>query len=131
MLQQAPQTAHSGQCVCLTDGEARGWAAIFKTLGDPVRLRLLMRLAALRGAEVPVHEICDVGVSLPTVSHHLKRLREAGLVQSRRSGRVVYYRVTTDRWVSLSKILHESDPLAPQLGESLGQQVGTAQVRAS
>ena len=66
-------------------------AAVFKALSDPVRLRLYSRIAACAG-EACVCDIQDVGVSQPTVSHHLRKLREAGLIESERRGIWVYYR---------------------------------------
>lgn len=66
-------------------------AAVFKALSDPVRLRLYSRIAGCDG-ETCVCDIQDVGVSQPTVSHHLRKLREAGLIDSERRGTWVYYR---------------------------------------
>lgn len=77
----------------LTEDEAERAAAMFKALGDPVRLRLFTLIASHRDDEVCVCDIPDVGVSQPTVSHHLKKLREAGLLTSERRGTWVYYRV--------------------------------------
>jgi ArsR family transcriptional regulator len=69
-------------------------APMFKALGDPVRLRLLSMIASTSGGEVCV---CDLTVAFdltgPTISHHLKVLREAGLVDSDRRGTWVYYRL--------------------------------------
>ncbi|MFC3740342.1 ArsR/SmtB family transcription factor [Paractinoplanes deccanensis] len=73
---------------------ADAYAPMFKALGDPVRLRLLSMIASARGGEVCV---CDLTGSFhltgPTISHHLKVLREAGLVDSDRRGTWVYYRM--------------------------------------
>jgi ArsR family transcriptional regulator, arsenate/arsenite/antimonite-responsive transcriptional repressor len=70
------------------------FAPMFKALGDPVRLRLLSMIASAGGGEVCV---CDLTGSFaltgPTISHHLKVLREAGLVSSDRRGTWVYYRL--------------------------------------
>jgi ArsR family transcriptional regulator len=77
----------------LTAAEAERTAAMFKALGDPVRLRLFSLIASREGGEACVCDISDVGVSQPTVSHHLKKLREAGLLTSQRRGTWVYYRV--------------------------------------
>ena len=66
-------------------------AAVFKALSDPVRLRLYSRIADCDG-ETCVCDIQDVGVSQPTVSHHLRKLREAGLIDCERRGTWVYYR---------------------------------------
>src|SRR3954454_4213686 len=70
---------------------AERYAAMFKALGDPVRLRLFSMIASRGGDEVCVCDILDVGVSQPTVSHHLKKLREAGLIDCQRRGTWVYY----------------------------------------
>ncbi|MFE0645820.1 ArsR/SmtB family transcription factor [Streptomyces sp. NPDC058877] len=77
----------------LTAEEAERTAVMFKALGDPVRLRLFSSVASHKGGEACVCDIADVGVSQPTVSHHLKKLREAGLLTSERRGTWVYYRV--------------------------------------
>ena len=67
---------------------------MFKALGDPVRLRLLSLIASHEGGEACVCEL-TVGfeVSGPTISHHLKVLREAGLITGERRGTWIYYRV--------------------------------------
>lgn len=71
--------------------DAEDLAALLKALADPVRLRLFVRLASSPD-EVCVCDFPDVGVAQPTVSHHLKKLREAGLVEAERRGTWVYYR---------------------------------------
>jgi ArsR family transcriptional regulator len=80
----------------LSAAEAERTAVMFKALGDPVRLRLFSLVASHEGGEACVCDISDVGVSQPTVSHHLKKLREAGLLTSERRGTWVYYRVSPD-----------------------------------
>ncbi|MBQ0985162.1 winged helix-turn-helix transcriptional regulator [Streptomyces sp. F63] len=77
----------------LSQADAERMAAMFKALADPVRLRLFSKVASCAGGEACVCDISDVGVSQPTVSHHLKKLREAGLLTSERRGTWVYYRV--------------------------------------
>lgn len=77
----------------LTAEEAERSVAMFKALGDPVRLRLSSAVASHQGDEACVCDISDVGVSQPTVSHHLKKLKEPGLRTSERRGTWVYYRV--------------------------------------
>lgn len=74
----------------MTIDEAERAAGIFKALADPVRLRLYSRIAASDG-EICVCDIEDVGVSQPTVSHHLRKLRESGLIDCQRRGTWVYY----------------------------------------
>jgi ArsR family transcriptional regulator, arsenate/arsenite/antimonite-responsive transcriptional repressor len=75
----------------LSAEQAGTLAAMFKALSDPVRLRLLSLIAS-HGGEVCV---CDLtprfSVTGPTISHHLKALREAGLIDCERRGTWVYY----------------------------------------
>ncbi|KPI22059.1 transcriptional regulator, ArsR family [Actinobacteria bacterium OK074] len=67
-------------------------AMVFKALGDPVRLRLLSMIASRQGGEVCVCELTPAfDLSQPTISHHLKLLRQAGLVDCERRGTWVYY----------------------------------------
>lgn len=74
--------------------EAERLSAVFKALADPVRLRLLSLIGACADGEVCV---CDLttpfDLSQPTISHHLKVLREAGLISSQRRGTWVYYSI--------------------------------------
>jgi ArsR family transcriptional regulator len=76
----------------LDEASAVQLAAVFKALSDPVRLRLLSLIASYKEGEVCVCDLLgafDVGQS--TISHHLRVLREAGLVDCRRRGTWVYY----------------------------------------
>ena len=78
------------------DSAAAGLAQVFKALGDPVRLRLLSLIGAHQGGEVCVCELTDAfDLTQPTISHHLKVLREAGIITSERRGTWVYYRLET------------------------------------
>lgn len=91
----------------LTPEQASTLAPMFKALGDPVRLRLLSMIASRAGAEVCV---CDLTVGFdlsgPTISHHLRVLREAGLVDCRRQGTWVYYWLRPGVLDELATILH-------------------------
>ncbi len=98
----------------LTADDAVELARGFKALGDPVRLRLLSMIAAQGGGEVCVCELTGAfTVAGPTISHHLKVLREAGLVASERRGTWVYYRVVPDALAALSQLLDASTATAP------------------
>ncbi|NIL74822.1 Arsenic resistance transcriptional regulator ArsR1 [Rhodococcus sp. B10] len=83
-------------------------ASAFKVLGDPVRLRLLSVIAAQAGGEACV---CDISpsfdVSQPTISHHLKVLRDNGFVTSERRGTWVYYRIVPSALTQLTSLLTE------------------------
>lgn len=76
----------------LTADQAGLLAPMFKALGDPVRLRLLSLIASHAGGEVCV---CDLtprfALTGPTISHHLRVLREVGLIDCERRGTWVYY----------------------------------------
>ena len=76
----------------LDDEQAAQLAKVFKALGDPVRLRLLSMIASREGGEVCVCEMTPAfDLSQPTISHHLKLLRQAGLIDCERRGTWVYY----------------------------------------
>ncbi|MEY9843116.1 ArsR/SmtB family transcription factor [Streptacidiphilus sp. MAP5-3] len=81
-------------------------AHMFKALSDPIRLRLLSLIASFAGGEACVCELTGpFDVSQPTISHHLKVLREAGLVGSERRGTWVYYWVLPAALAKLSSLL--------------------------
>jgi ArsR family transcriptional regulator len=74
----------------LSDEEAEATAALFRALGDPARVRLVNILAT--SGTVCVCELQEpLGLSQPTVSHHLKKLADAGLVEREQRGRWAYY----------------------------------------
>jgi ArsR family transcriptional regulator len=78
----------------LDPAQAAELARSFKALGDPVRLRILSRITSAPDGEICVCDVTgdDLDVSGPTISHHLRVLREAGLVEAERRGTWVYYR---------------------------------------
>ena len=81
-------------------------ARVFKAMGDPVRLRLLSLIASHVGGEACVCDLTDVfDLSGPTISHHLKVLREAGLIAADRRGTWIYYRANRARLAALSTVL--------------------------
>lgn len=84
--------------------EAAAAAAGFRALADPVRVRLLS-LIATNGEVCACALVDDVDRSQPTVSHHLKVLREAGLVQAERRGTWIWYRVVPQRLRELRRVL--------------------------
>lgn len=86
-------------CSRITDGVldvavAERLAGVLKALAEPTRLRLVSLIAAHDGAEACVCDLTEpVGLSQPTVSHHLKTLVEAGLLVRTQRGKWAYYRV--------------------------------------
>jgi ArsR family transcriptional regulator, arsenate/arsenite/antimonite-responsive transcriptional repressor len=78
----------------MDSAEAEDLSRLLKALADPVRLRLLSMIGAASGGEVCVCDLTDAfELTQPTISHHLKVLREAGLIASDRRGTWVYYRL--------------------------------------
>lgn len=97
----------------LTPGQAVELARVFKALGDPVRLRLASLIASHDGGEACVCDLTDAfDLSGPTISHHLKVLREAGLITGERRGTWVYYRIEPDALRRLSAVLVPDDTAA-------------------
>ncbi|HEX3003531.1 MAG TPA: metalloregulator ArsR/SmtB family transcription factor [Angustibacter sp.] len=90
----------------LGEQDAETLAQQFAALADPVRLRLVSLLATAEGGAVCACDLVDpVGRSQPTVSHHLKVLAQAGLVDSERRGRNVWYAVVPAALASLRTAL--------------------------
>lgn len=93
----------------LDESEAAALAQAFSALGDPVRLRLLNLLAdAPEGAICVCDLVPAVGRSQPTVSHHLRILGEAGLVEGERRGKWVWYSLHRERLAELRNALGDS-----------------------
>lgn len=94
-------------------------AVRFKALADPVRLRLLSSVASRAGGQACVCDIAAVAgieVGQPTISHHLKVLRDAGLLTSQRRGSWVYYTVVFQALQELSALLSPDSELTGVVG---------------
>jgi len=88
----------------LRDAEAEALARRFKALADPTRVAIVNRLAG--AGEVCVCEFVDgFALAQPTVSHHLRILKEAGLVESSRRGTWAYYRLVPEAVEGLARAL--------------------------
>lgn len=81
-------------------------ARMFKALGDPTRVRLLSLIAAQPSGEACICDLTKpVGLSQPTVSHHMKQLVDAGLVTREQRGKWAFYRVVDATLAALSTAL--------------------------
>jgi ArsR family transcriptional regulator len=90
----------------LTQAEAEQLAAAFRLIADPTRLRLISLLASAPDGEACVCDLVEpLGLSQPTVSHHLKLLFEAGLLRREKRGLWVYYRLIPERLHALRDAL--------------------------
>ena len=93
-------------CEPLPESGAEELASLFKAVADPMRLRLLSLIACHEGGESCV---CDLTaafeVTAPTISYHLRILREAGLISAERRGTWVYYRIEPAVMARMSAVL--------------------------
>jgi ArsR family transcriptional regulator len=107
-IKQLPMVRERGACCELPTVDER-WAeetsALMKALADPTRLTMM---ASLWKADAPIC-ICDftagLGLSQPTISHHMSKLKEAGLVESEKRGIWVYYRLRSKLAPSTRRVL--------------------------
>jgi ArsR family transcriptional regulator len=90
----------------LTADQAGRIAPLLKALADPVRLRLLSLVASHADGEACVCDLNDAfDLSQPTISHHLKVLHEAGLLDRSKRGVWVYYRVNGAAMTDVAELL--------------------------
>ncbi|MFE2181230.1 ArsR/SmtB family transcription factor [Streptomyces sp. NPDC059455] len=105
----------------LDEAQSVELAKVFKALGDPIRLRLLSMIATRAGGEVCVCDLTPAfDLSQPTISHHLKLLRQAGLIGCERRGTWVYYWLLPEMTDRLAGILTRP------AGQPLPEPAGTA-----
>ena len=103
------------------EGHFQRIADIFRQLGDPSRIRIFWLLCHCEECVVNIADMVDM--SSPAVSHHLRVLKDSGLLDSRRDGREVYYRAAD---APQSRLLHEMieqvmDVACPQWREEAEQ----------
>lgn len=88
----------------LSDDGAEATARLFRALGDPARVRIVNVLAT-RGEPVCVCELIEpLGLSQPTVSHHLKRLVDVGLLEREQRGKWAYYALRSEAVATLAAV---------------------------
>lgn len=110
-----PSGAHRQRSCCspvtggvLDAAEAGRLARSFKALADPTRVRLLSLIAGTDGGEACICDLTGpVGLSQPTVSHHMKQLVEAGLVTREQRGKWAYYAVVRESLDVLGQALRD------------------------
>ena len=104
-------SAEAGCCAptreaVLPRSEADRYALVLKAVADPVRIQLLMHLAASCCSTACVCHMPDLlGISQPTLSHHLKKLTEAGLVHREMRGRWAHYTLNSAAFIEMTRIL--------------------------
>jgi ArsR family transcriptional regulator, arsenate/arsenite/antimonite-responsive transcriptional repressor len=88
----------------LSDEEAAATAEMFRALGDPARVRIV-NLLATSGETVCVCDLVEpLGLSQPTVSHHLKKLLDSGLVEREQRGKWAYFSLNPDALRTLAAV---------------------------
>lgn len=91
--------------------QAEQVAPLMKALADPVRLRLMSLVASHLGGEACMCDLTDAfALSQPTISHHMKVLHEAGLVDRDKRGVWVYYRVRPEALAAIGMLIGCSPP---------------------
>lgn len=93
-------------------------AALLQALADPMRLAIVRQLAAERETCACDLTVC-IELSQPTVSHHLRVLRQAGIVDSERRGTWVYYSLRRDAIERLARLARELTPVGPGMAVSM------------
>jgi ArsR family transcriptional regulator len=88
----------------LSEEEAEATAELFKALGDPARVRLVNLLATAEGPVCMCDLIEPVGLAQPTVSHHMKKLLDAGLVEREQRGKWAYFSLNRDAVSKLAAV---------------------------
>jgi len=107
MTPRTPKTPKTKECCSVLDSPVSTRDAVrlsdaFKALADPVRLRVLSLIASQPTGEVCACDlVAPTGKSQPTVSHHLKVLYEAGLVDKEKRGSWIWYRAVPERLAEL------------------------------
>ena len=96
----------------LADDEADATARLFRTLGDPARVKIVNVLAQ-SDAPVCVCEFMPVlGLAQATVSHHLKKLTDAGLLEREQRGKWAYFSLNREAGERLERLVHIPEVLA-------------------
>jgi len=96
----------------LTTSQAADLARILKALADPTRLRLVSMVAAHEGGEACVCDLTEpLGLTQPTISHHLKVLVDAGIFTRDKRGKWAYYALVPSALDALASVLTTSQPI--------------------
>jgi ArsR family transcriptional regulator len=88
----------------LSDEEAGATAALFRALGDPARVRIVNLLSTAGEAACVCELVEPLGLAQPTVSHHLKKLTDAGLLEREQRGKWAYYSINSTAMARLSAL---------------------------
>jgi ArsR family transcriptional regulator len=93
------------------EGEAEATAELFKALGDPARVKIVNRLAQSDAPVCGCEFMPALGLSQATVSHHLKKLTQVGLLDREQRGKWAYFSLNPDAAAQLSSIVRLEEAL--------------------
>ena len=97
--------APDGLTMALARADAEQLATLLKAIADPTRLQLIGLINASTNSEACACNLTEpLGLSQPTVSHHLKVLSEAGLIDREKRGTWAWYRINQDRWQQIANL---------------------------
>ena len=96
----------------LADDEAEATARVFKALGDPARVKILNLVATADGPVCACEFTPALGLSQATVSHHLKKLTEIGLLEREQRGKWAYFSLNTDALEQLAGLIRIPEVVA-------------------
>ena len=113
------ETVPTAQACCapltsaLTAEDAAQLSMRLKALADPARLRMVSLLLVSATGELCTCDVTEpLGLSQPTISHHFKKLAEAGLVAGERRGTWTYYRIVPEALAALAAVISPDDSMA-------------------
>ncbi len=89
----------------LSDQEAQATAELFKALADPARVRIVNVLATSGEPVCVCNLVAPLGLSQPTVSHHVKKLTDAGLLEREQRGKWAYFSLRPDAMAKLGAVV--------------------------
>lgn len=102
MLEQIIETT---QPSAISEHEAEHFASLFKAISHPVRVRILNIIQRAEGEICVCHIEESFDLTQPTISHHLKILRDAGLIESEQRGLWVYHRIRPETFATMQHFL--------------------------
>ena len=101
------QCAPSGLNVPLERAQAEELTSVFKAIADPTRLQILALINAQENGQACVCDLAEaISVSQPTISHHLKIMTQAGLLDREKKGTWAWYSINRDQWSKLLDVLN-------------------------
>ena len=97
-----------GSEMCIRDSDsAENMAQALKAVADPTRLQILAMIAASENQESCVCNLTEpLKLTQPTISHHLKKLAEVGLIEGERRGTWVWYSLNKERWGQIANLFN-------------------------